>query len=119
MRLARALFFLNGVIWLVFAFRTFTEPSSSSFLDLLDDTYRPVISAFMALNAALMFAAVLLLKVRRRLVWLLAMAVLAVNIALTFTDEVGFADWATVAVDVVIVGLLVGARAWFAPARHG
>ena len=47
--------------------------------------------------------------------WLFALALLAVNIALTLTDQAGFYDWVTLALDVVVVGLLIGARFWFRP----
>jgi hypothetical protein len=41
------------------------------------------------------------------------MAVVAVNIVLTFTDEVGALDLITAALDIIIVGLLIATRKQF------
>jgi uncharacterized membrane protein (DUF2068 family) len=47
--------------------------------------------------------------------YVFALAILAVNIFFTFTDQVGFFDWATLAVDLVIVAILVVKRRVFLP----
>jgi lysylphosphatidylglycerol synthetase-like protein (DUF2156 family) len=61
-------------------------------------------------NAATMLLSVLGLGTRRRLFYFFSLAVLAVNLVLTFTDQVGFLDWITFAIDLVLIALLVATR---------
>ena len=68
-------------------------------------------------NAGAMLLAGLGLGLRRLLPWLFAMAVLLVNILLTFTDQVGILDWVTFAIDIVLVMLLFANRSRYWPAR--
>ena len=109
-RLARLLLFLDAGIWSILAVMALTRPTT---LAALDGQFRWLLSALMAANAAVLAVAGWLLGLGRRGVWVFALAVLAVNIALTVTDQVGFYDWVTLTLDVVIVGLLIGARGWF------
>lgn len=111
-RFARLLLYLVAGFWLVLGFATLAEPAG---LAALDGQFRWIVSAAMAANAAALAIAGWLLGLRRRSVWLFALALLAVNIALTLTDQAGFYDWVTLALDVVVVGLLIGARFWFRP----
>jgi hypothetical protein len=112
------MFYLNGVIWLAIAVITLVRQEDFPWI-LLGESFRWLLFSLLALNAALMVAAGFVLGTRRRIAWLFALAVLTVNIVFTFTDEVGLADWATAAFDLVIVGLLIGTRGWFAARRQG
>jgi hypothetical protein len=60
-----------------------------------------------------------LLPKRRLLFYLFALAVLAVNVLLTFTDQVGALDWITLVIDLVLLGILIVARKQFYPAGEG
>jgi lysylphosphatidylglycerol synthetase-like protein (DUF2156 family) len=64
-------------------------------------------------NAGAMALSGMLLARRKLLFYLLALAVLAVNIVLTFTDQVGLLDWITFAIDLVLVAILIVGRKHF------
>lgn len=106
-RIAQALFVLNGVIWFVFGV-----------VSLLQLTRRyPDQQLTYILIAVLMFANVAALLLSAWLVgkpwrwgFYLALAVLLANILLTFTDQVGFFDWATLLIDLAILGTLIVRR---------
>lgn len=72
-----------------------------------------VIALLMLGNAGAFLLAGLGLSKPRRLTWLFALAVLAVNLVLTFTDQVGALDLITAAIDLVILGLLITIRKQF------
>lgn len=64
-------------------------------------------------NAAAMLLAGIVIGWPRRLFYLFALAVLGVNIVLTFTDQVGIWDVLTLLVDLALVGLLIAGRNWY------
>lgn len=101
-QLAKGLFFLNGLIWLGL--------SVAGVLRLVggNPATLAVVSLLMFGNSAAMFLAGLLLGEGRRLGYVFALALLLVNILLTFTDQVGLLDWLTVAIDLILLGLLLG-----------
>jgi len=99
----RWLFILNGVIWISLGVATLTRGASG-----------PASPGTMHIIGAMMFgnaAAFLYLGwriVHNKVIDLIAAAlVLGVNIILTFTDQMGFLDWATLVLDLVLAGLLV------------
>ena len=113
LRVVQGLFLLNAVIWIVFSIIRLIEIASDP---------APV-GAFFQAVALMMFgnAAAMLLAawlVGKQDVWgyLFALAILVVNIFFTFSDQVGFFDWATFGVDLVIVGILAVKRRVFLPA---
>lgn len=90
-QLAKGLFFLNGLIWLGL--------SLSGALRLVggNPATLAVVSLLMFGNSAAMFLAGLVLGEGRRLGYGFALALLLVNILLTFTDQVGLLDWLNMA----------------------
>ena len=113
LRIVQGLFLLNAVIWIVFSIIRLIEIASDP---------GPV-GAFFQAVALMMFgnAVAMLLAawlVGKRDVWgyLFAVAILVVNIFFTFTDQVGFFDWATFGVDLVILVILAVKRRVFLPA---
>jgi hypothetical protein len=96
--LAKGLFFLNAGIWVLF---------SVIFLSRTANDYAWVVSVLMFANAAFMLIFGLLIERGNRWIFLAALAFLAVNILLTITDQVGFADLITLLLDLALVVLLV------------
>jgi len=109
MRWAQGLFFLNSVIWLVLGIASLVRlgGSEGGVVTAL------VVAVLMFGNAGAMALSGALLPRRRLLFYLFALAVLAVNIVLTFTDQVGALDWITFAIDLVLLGILIVARRQF------
>ena len=58
------------------------------------------------------------LRRRNRWFYALALAVLCVNIILTFTDQVGIYDWITLIIDLAILAILVRMRKEFLTRTH-
>lgn len=71
------------------------------------------IALLMLGNAGAFLLAGLALNRPGRLTWLFTLGILAVNIILTFTDEVGALDLITAALDTMIVGLLIATSKQF------
>ena len=109
MRWARGLFFLNAAIWLVFGMVTVVRLAGNAGQGVT----AVVVAVLMFGNAGAMALSGVLLGRRRVLFYLFALAVLVVNILLTFTDQVGALDWITFAIDLVLLGILILARKQF------
>jgi lysylphosphatidylglycerol synthetase-like protein (DUF2156 family) len=109
-RAAQALLIANAVIWLGFGVASFIRIAE---LGAGSGTLAAV-AVLMFGNAAAMLICGVGLGTRRRVFYWLALAVLIVNVVLTFTDQFGAFDLITLVIDLVIVGLLVAARGWFA-----
>jgi hypothetical protein len=99
----RWLYRLNGVIWISLGISTLFRGSSG-----------PASAGTMLVIGVMMFGnAAAFLYLGWRIVHLkvfdliAAALVLGVNILLTFTDQMGFLDWATLVMDLVLAGLLV------------
>jgi lysylphosphatidylglycerol synthetase-like protein (DUF2156 family) len=113
LKAAQALFFLNAAIWLAFGVVSLVRLKSTN----------PDFAVTAAFIAVLMFgnATAMLVSgwgIGKRWKWFyyLALAVLAVNILLTFTDEFGAFDFITLVIDLVLLGLLIVIRKrWSAP----
>jgi hypothetical protein len=109
MRWAQGLFFLNAAIWLALGVMSLSRLGGNEG----GVVTAPVVAILMFGNAGAMALSGALLTRRRLLFNLFALAVLAVNIVLTFTDQVGALDWITVGIDLVLVGVLIVARRQF------
>ena len=110
-RMATWLFYFNGGVWLMLAGVTLVQRFSGS----NERAVGTLIAAILMIgNAIAMFAAGWGVGRHLRLAWVFGLMVLLVNIVLTFTDQVGWADWATFAVDAILVGVMmvVGRQLW-------
>ena len=108
-RWAQGLFFLNAAIWLVFGIVSLVRLGGSEG----GAVTALVVAILMFGNAGALALSGALLARRRLIFYLFALAVLAVNIVLTFTDQVGALDWITFAVDLLLAGILIVARKQF------
>jgi len=107
---ARWLLLLNAAIWLVLGLLTRVRPEG---LSGLDEAFYWIIVGMMAANAALFLSSAIAIGIRRRAAWTFVVAVLAINILFTFTDQVGFFDLATFAIDAVVLALLLVKFRWY------
>ncbi len=114
MRWAQGLLFLNAAIWLVFGIVSVVRLAGNAGQGVT----AVVVAVLMFGNAGAMALSGALLGKRRLLFYLFALAVLAVNIVLTFTDQVGALDWITFAIDLVLLGILIVARREFVGGRR-
>jgi hypothetical protein len=106
---AQALFFLNAAIWLAFAIAAPARIARSTGQPLA----AVVVAILMLGNAAAMLVAGLALARRTRWLYYFGIAVLLVNILLTFTDQFGLWDFITLALDVALLGLLIDTRSYY------
>jgi hypothetical protein len=109
-RAAQILFYANAAIWLALGITTLARLASGA-----TDTSITmwVVGVLVFGNAGAMLLAGIGIGWPRRLFYLFALAVLAVNIILTFTDQVGILDVLTLLVDLALVGLLIVSRGWY------
>jgi uncharacterized membrane protein (DUF2068 family) len=98
---ARAMFFLNAAIWILFSILTLRRTHGSTAW---------IVAILMAGNAGAMLLAGWGIGKRQKWFYYLGIAVLAVNIVLTVTDEFGLFDLITLLIDVILLVLLLATR---------
>ena len=103
-RLAQALFLLIAVIWFLLGVGTLIRTPRGNPDQAIA---APILAFFMAGNACAMLGMGVGLGKRQKRFYYLAILVLAVNIILTFTDEFGLLDFATLIIDGVLLELLI------------
>jgi hypothetical protein len=103
---ARALFFVNTLIWLGLAAYVLYD------MAVINTNRLPAIlvGVFMLGNAAMMLVSAIMLGKRQTWAYYFAILVLAVNIILTFTDQFGFWDLLTLIIDLILFGILLSIR---------
>jgi hypothetical protein len=106
-RAAQILFFLNAVIWVALGVVSLLRLSRSGPLPVV---MALVIAIMMSGNAGAMLVSGIGLGKRRMFWFYLALAVLGINIILTFTDEFGLLDFVTLLIDLTLLGLLIATR---------
>ena len=108
--IAQALFILNGTIWLVLCILSLVRLTNiSPNLGIIGW----MIAILMYGNAAVLFLSAALIGKQKRLYFYFAIFVLLINIFLTITDQVGLLDWITLAVDLILLGILIVHRRTF------
>ena len=102
---AQAMFFLNAAIWILFSVLT---------LRRMHGSMAWIIAVLMASNAGAMLLAGWGIRKRHKWFYYLGIAVLAVNIVLTVTDQFGLLDLLTLLIDVTLLVLLLATRSRYA-----
>ncbi len=107
---AQLLCYANTALWLLFGI--------ASLLNLGEARGAPVyilaiVALLMLVNAAAFGLAGYGLGLGSRRAYLLALAIVALNLPLTLTDQVGLYDWITLGIDALLLGLLLAARKEF------
>jgi len=112
-RAAQALFFVNAAIWFLFGIISLARLASKPGQEMA----AMVIGLLMLGNVGAMLAAGIGMGRQNRWLYYFGVAVLLVNIILTFTDEFGIFDLITLLLDVLLLGLLVVIGSRFRLAR--
>jgi hypothetical protein len=107
MRAAQILLYINAAIWIFLGIATLLRMSQTNPESLF---MLWIIAILMAGNAGMMLLSGWGLGTGRRLFYYLALAVMAINIILTFTDQFGLLDLLTLGIDLAILGLLIASR---------
>jgi|PlaIllAssembly_1097288.scaffolds.fasta_scaffold599304_2 hypothetical protein len=106
LEIVRGGFFFNAVIWTILGvysiLRTAGKPDQSIMM--------LVIAILMFGNVGAFIFCGLTIGKKSRIFYLVCILVLAVNITLSITDEVGLLDLITLLVDLVILGFLLAGR---------
>jgi len=101
--ITQVLFSLNAAVWLALGIASLANPR-------IPGLTGQIIAILIFGNAgALLFCAYGIGK-RKKWLFYAALALLVVNVLLTFSDQMGFYDWATLALDLVLVGFLTAIR---------
>jgi hypothetical protein len=101
-RMAQALFYFNAALWLMLGIAGLVRAGGGS-------PYTAwIVTVLMFGNAAALALCGWGIGIGQKGYLYLSLAVLGVNILLTFTDQVGALDIATLAIDVILLGLLIG-----------
>jgi hypothetical protein len=111
---AQALFFANTVIWLLLGITSLGRLAGSS---TGQSTAMLMVALLMFGNAGAMLVAGAGIGKQRRPFYTFGLAVLVINIILTFTDQIGVLDFISLVIDVVLLGLLIVTRARFLSVR--
>jgi hypothetical protein len=106
-KIVQGLFLLNASIWAAFGAISMARMSVDG------TTQSPLLGAIATMlfgNSIVMGLSAWLIGKREIWGYIFALAIVIVNIFLTFTDQVGFFDIATVVLDVVLLGILLVKR---------
>jgi lysylphosphatidylglycerol synthetase-like protein (DUF2156 family) len=98
LKTSQVLFYLNTIIWVVLGISSLVNTPTNTPL---------FIGVMIFGNAGAMLICGLGLGKEKKGFYILALMVLVVNIILTFTDEVGFLDYATFGIDLVLLIILI------------
>jgi len=114
-RAVRNLLVLNGLVWIglgIFSWVSQVEkyPNEEALYSLL--------ALMMFGNALVMLLCAWLIGKRKRLFYLLTLAVMMVNLFLTFTDQFGGFDLVTLMLDVLVCGMMIFRREDFLPSAR-
>ena len=108
---ARVLFVLNALIWLAIGIASLLRMGTAQ--QPAPPVVLLVVALLMFANAAAMLLVAAGLTRRRQLFFWLGIAVLLVNVLLTFTDQFGILDLVTLLIDLALFGLLVASRSFY------
>lgn len=115
LQFAQLLFGLNAGIWLLFGIIFLLRQTGNG---SAQQTVFFVIALLMFANGGAMLVSARLLAMRRRIFFFFAIALLLVNIILTFTDQFGVFDLLTLLLDLLLLGILLARRSHFLPAAR-
>jgi uncharacterized membrane protein YsdA (DUF1294 family) len=101
---AQGLFMLNAAIWLIFGIAGIMRLANGT---TLPEITLWVVTILMFGNVGAMLLAGFWLGKRSRWAFGFALAVLVINLLLTFTDQVGFFDILTALIDFGLLGLII------------
>jgi hypothetical protein len=103
---AQGLFLMNTAIWVLLGILSLAKLRSGPNQVIV----ALMIAILMFGNAGAMLVAGIGIGRQNRWFFYLGIAVLLVNILLMFTDQFGFYDFITLAIDLILLGLLIATR---------
>ncbi len=103
LRVTRWLFFANALLWVIFGMASIWRLQANANISM---GLAVVLAVFMSGNALAIFLSGFLLGKGYKFAFNFALMVLAVNIFLTITDQVGLWDAVTLLIDLALVTLL-------------
>jgi hypothetical protein len=104
---ARTLFVVNAAVWFVLGLVSLSRVADST---AGHGTTTLIIASMMFGNGVVMLGLGWVIGTRQKRAYYLALAVLAINILLTFTDQFGLLDLATLLLDVLLLAALLATR---------
>ena len=107
---AQLLCYANTAIWLLFGITSLANLGEGRGAPVI---VLAIVAVLMLGNAAVFGLAGYGLGKGSRPAYLLALAIVALNLPLTLTDQVGLYDWITLVIDALLLGLLLAARKEF------
>lgn len=107
---ARLLFLLNAIVWFIFGVWSMAKISAMN--------YAWVLALLMFTNAAVMLWLGWGIKKQHKGYYFLAIAVVAVNVILTMTDEFGLLDFFVLVIDLVLFAILIVTKAYYLSANE-
>ncbi|MDX1435650.1 MAG: hypothetical protein R3335_02490 [Anaerolineales bacterium] len=112
LRAAQLLLYINAGIWLIFGAATIVRLFSGDVTQIFSGI---ILGTLMLGNVALLYGAGLGLKRAQQRYLYFALAILALNLFLSITDEFGLFDLATVILNLATIILILASRKYFAP----
>lgn len=112
LRIAQILLYFNAVIWLLFSAATIISMISGDVTQIFSGI---ILGTLMLGNVALLYGAGLGIKRPRQRYLYFALAILALNLILSITDEFGLLDLATLLLNLATIMLLIVSRKYFTP----
>ena len=100
LRTTQVTFFLNALVWLVFAAMSFSLAFSGA------GNGRFVLSALMLINASIFVGFGFLIRKGQPRVFFVGILYVAVNVVLSITDQFGWFDFFIMLLNLVLLGLL-------------
>ena len=107
---AQAIFGLNAIIWLMFGIISLARLAGKQSNQAI---ILWIVAILMFANMGAMLLSAWLIGKRKMIFYLIALAVLLINIILTFTDQFGLFDLLTLLIDLVLLGILLVKRKLF------
>ena len=92
--LYKVIMIAQSVMWIVFAIVLLTTKQSST---------HPIVTALMIANGVVFFAFLLLAETKNVFLRILTLAFLAINLVLSFTDQIGLFDYVAMALNILAI----------------
>jgi hypothetical protein len=100
LKTTQAAFFLNALVWLVFAVMSFSLAFNGA------GNWRFVLSTLMVINASIFVGFGFLIRKGQSRVFFLGILYVAVNVVLSITDQFGWFDFGILLLNLIVLGLL-------------
>jgi len=104
LKTTRAMFFLNGLVWLVFSILSSSQAINGT------SSWRSILSMLMLINAVVFLGFGFLIRNGQLRIFFLAILYVAVNVVLSITDQFGWFDFLIMLLNLILLGLIFVTR---------